>query len=371
MVGKVEAFADDNLVFTVTDDESDRARVREYAEHPITCEHCNKKRSRNDGFVLRDVEEGGYKQVGTACLEDFTGIDPGAALFLTKMYSVIKVVEGDLDEYAGGRRSNAISPDSYLAYVSYCSDHGGFMSAAKARETGHTPTYLEAQMLPFTMSDSKKVALQFREEADKHYARSNAVRAWVNEKVTEGDFDRNLKILLAPEVRYLKAEPKHLAFIAAAVPMYLRTQELAARQARNPSHHVGAPGQKLSAQLTVRRVVEIANNFGSGAMYLVLMTDAAGNSLKWKSGAVPDDIRKGEGRTFEAAFKVKEHGEYKGQSQTTVTHLKLQRWLDLAASGELEQTGGEPQAAPEASAESSTEPPVLQDEEVAAASPEP
>ncbi len=345
VVGKIESFEGSNLVFTVTEHEDDRSTVRAYADHPITCEHCNKKRVRNDGFVLRDVEAGGFKQVGSGCLEDFTGIDPGAALFLTKMYSVIKVIEGDLDGYAGGGHSNAIAPESYLAYVSYLADHGGFVSAAKARDGGYTATYADARMLPTTMQHDEKVARQFAEEADKHYERASKVRAWIAEKTAEGDFDRNLKILLAPDVRYLKAEPKHLAFVAAAVPMYLRTHELAERQKRSPSAHVGVPGAKLNSPLTVRRVIEIANNYGPGPMYLVLMTDGAGNSLKWKSGAVPDDIRKGEGRTFEAAFKVKEHGTYQGQSQTTVTHLKLQRWLDVEEAPDASQHGAEESAA--------------------------
>ena len=50
------------------------------------CDHCNVRRKRNDTYVLRNVDttsdaHGQQVQVGRNCLQDFTGVDPRAAIY--------------------------------------------------------------------------------------------------------------------------------------------------------------------------------------------------------------------------------------------------------------------------------------------------
>lgn len=86
--------------------------------------------------------------------------------------------------------------------------------------------------------------------------------------------------------------------------------------------HVGKPGQKLTCTVTITRIIAIETAYGRAN--LVMMRDDVGNVLKWKTGSCPYEIQKdGVGRTLQATFKVKEHGEYKGMLQTSVTHLKI------------------------------------------------
>lgn len=148
------------------------------------------------------------------------------------------------------------------------------------------------------------------------------------------DMDKQLSCLVpVPEGRHtaklllqqdaIALDRKHLAFVAATVPLFNRS--LATQtEARRPSQHVGAPGQKMTATLTVDRVVQIESYYGVSS--LVLMHDQDGNQLKWKTSACPQEIRENSaGRSLDASFKVKEHDDYKGTAQTSVTHLKIIR----------------------------------------------
>lgn len=323
VVGKLEAVEGGNLAFSISRQPADEAALAARADCPIECEHCQTKRKRNDGYLLRDNESGEYKQVGSNCLEDFTGIDPAAALFLARMSQVVSFSEGELNDFASSGRVNAVDTLSYLADVNFITDNYGFVSAGKARDTGVLATYDEAIGLSRELTGSKKDAYFDRRERD--LAKAAAVRDWIANKPEESLFDRNVKLLLQSDA--LPLDRKALAFAAATIVMHNRS--LAATvEASKPSEHIGEPGQKMKANLTVDRVVPIETRFGYAD--LVLMHDTEGNKVKWKTSACPSEIRDvGVGHTMEAAFKIKDHDEYNGKAQTSITHLKITRWLDL------------------------------------------
>lgn len=328
VIGKLEAMEGGNLTFAVSSDADDIATLSARADRPIECDHCNTNRQRKDGYLLRNNESGDYKQVGSNCIEDFTGHDPAKALFLARMSDVVQLAEGELEEFGRSSRANAVSTRDYLANVSFITENSGFMSSAKARDLGVPATYDEALALPSAIQQNRKLREKYVEQIERHLAHADAVRDWISTKPEESTFDRNVKLLLQADA--IALDRKHLAFAAAAVPMYNRSLSAEA-EARKPSEHIGTPGQKIAgSKLTVDRVVSIDGYFGTSD--LVLMHDEAGNRLKWKTSACPDEIRKGAGRTMEASFKIKEHDDYKGTAQTAITHLKVTRWLDLEQS---------------------------------------
>ncbi len=153
-----------------------------------------------------------------------------------------------------------------------------------------------------------------------HKMTARDVREWVLGKPGESDFDSNTKLLLAQD--YLQLKPRHLALAAATVAMF-RKSTAEAKQAAVPSAHVGKVGEKRWAAVTVERVVELDNAYSRASMFLVVMKDRSGNKLAWRSAAVPREVVHGEGKSFEVSFKVKGHGDYKGVSQTDVSHLKV------------------------------------------------
>lgn len=324
VVGKLEAIEGGNLAFSVSQNAVDVQVLNGRADHPIECEHCNTKRKRNDSYLLKDQETDEYKQVGNSCLEDFTGHDPAAALFFARMYDVVRITEGELEEYGRASRANAVNTRHYLADVSFISERSGFVSAAKARDTNQIATYDAAMGLGDALDKNPTLRQEYLEEREKHLAKADAIRDWVAASTGESSFDQNLKLLL--QLDAIAMERKHLAFSAAAVPMYNRSLTIAA-EARKPSEHIGSPGEKMTTTLTIHRIVPMESQFG--VTHLVLMHDKDGNNVKWKASACPYEMRtEGVGRTMECTFKIKEHDNYKDKAQTAVTHLKVVRWLD-------------------------------------------
>lgn len=160
-----------------------------------------------------------------------------------------------------------------------------------------------------------------------HQATADAVRAWYAGRPADSDFERNVQLILAEEG--IALDRRHLALAAAAVSMYGRHLQVQAEQSR-PSSYVG---EKLGRLLTIQRIVVVHNIFRHADDHLILFRDQDGNQVKWKTSAATREMLDGVGKTMEATFKVKEHGDYKGVAQTTVTHLKALRWVDSEAEG--------------------------------------
>jgi hypothetical protein len=322
VVGKLEYTEGGNLVFCVTGEDADAAAVKARGLKPLTCEHCGMARKRSGAFVLRSMKGEGYKEVGSSCLRDFTGIDPATALFLAKLSSVISACEDDLDEFLRSGRVNAVSTVQFLSDVAFLCKHGGFISSSKANETGSEATFSEAQRIDVLLGREEGLKRKYETERDAHLDMALQVRAWVLSKRATSDFDDNAKLLLKLDA--LKLERRHLAFAAATVPMYMRSISVA-REQRRASEHIGTKGERVQGMLIVDRVIEMANPFGRGVRFLVLIRDAEGNRLTWKTTSAPSDVVDGTLKEFEATFKVKAHTEYREVKQTEVTHVKVVR----------------------------------------------
>jgi len=339
VVGSLRAVEGGNLMFSVTQDADDVEALTSRAEHPIECEHCKTNRRRNDGYLLRDIESGEYKQVGGNCLENFTGIDPAAALFLTRMYTVIDEFRDDYEGFRSSGRVNAVNTRDYLVNVSFIAENKGFVSKAMARDRGILSTSHNAMPseLRGWLREDTDLGRKYVEQIERHEAKADAIRDWIAVKETDSPFDHNVKLLLQAD--QIPLDSKCLGFAAAAVPMYNRALAQKA-EVEKPSEHVGKPGQKINTNLTVDRVMTFETRYGMSD--LVLMHDEAGNKFKWKTSACPQEIRErageGAGKTMEASFKIKEHDNYNGVAQTTITHLKVDRWLDVDVEAENDLT---------------------------------
>lgn len=318
VVAKLEKTPSGNLQFLVTRDQADAQATAAYASEPVHCEHCDLKRTRKDGYVLRDLGHGGYKQVGASCLQDFTGIDPAAALFMARMWSVISAYEDDFNEFSRSGRINAVETRRFLAAVSFLSQTFGFVSAAMARDRALSPTYSDAMQLGNLMQEDEGLRAKYLASIDNHRKVADDVLAWIACKPVQSAFDSNLKLLLGQDA--LSADRKHLAFAAAAVAMFYKTTE--ALKEKPNLKHVGTEGQKMSASLNVHRTIDIETPYGRST--LVLLRDDDGNHLTWKTAACPRELIENEGHLrFSASFKVKKHDNYKAVPQTIITHLKV------------------------------------------------
>lgn len=320
IIGKLDAHAEGNLVYALHAGEQEAAALARFANAPLRCEHCNANRKRTSSFVLKDDASGDYKEVGSTCLEDFTGIDPAAALFLAKMDSSVRVVEGEFEALgANANRTQGVSTRYFLAAVNWICQTSGYVSNARSEESSVIPTWDDA--LGLLMNQERKMP-----DMEPHLQFADKLREWFANKEGAGMslFDRNVKLLVGSDTLPLKRQP--LSFAAGAVPYYWgATKGDETGGAKKVSQHVGEVGQKMQSDLSIMRVVPIDTRFG--VVSLVLLRDSEGNSLVWKTKALPghlyNQVHDGARVDIKAVFKVKEHGEYNGTKQTSVTHLKI------------------------------------------------
>lgn len=110
------------------------------------CEHCGKKAFRKYIYILRNIESGEYKQVGSTCLEDFIEVKSGNKLadYLNKLIYLDKSSFGEDDDCATGKKWYSVDDVVLYAYsaiykhgwVSYNSavDGNGVSTVNRMRE---------------------------------------------------------------------------------------------------------------------------------------------------------------------------------------------------------------------------------------------
>lgn len=350
VVAQVESLGSSNLVFSISRDARDNEVAEQYRDCKIGCEHCNTARQRKLGYILAS-DEGEYKQVGSTCLEDFTGIDPAAALFLAKMYEFTRVNDcyDDLENGSFAGRATAFATPEYLSRVAFLIERDGFISASKARESGWVATYDTA----WRLENSEDLVREYWEGIDRHRDMAERVIQWYADKQPADSFDSNVKLLLSGED--ILMDRKHLAFAAASVPSYLKhlhKQLEAEKSAQGPSQHIGEKGEKIVTDLSIERVFPFETQWGM--QYRINLRDPEGNQVTWKTSSPPQELLELDavGAKFNAQFKVKDHDEFRGVAQTVVTHLKFKGWVDAPKPAPIsEHAEAEPIHTPAYSAE--------------------
>ena len=79
----------------------------------------------------------------------------------------------------------------------------------------------------------------------------------------------------------------------------------------------GEVGERLDRTLTVKKVTQLENYFGTSTFYL--FEDESGNEYCWTTSARQLDL----GETYEVRGTVKAHQVYKGKKQTVLTRCKV------------------------------------------------
>lgn len=322
VVGQIEATKAGNLLFSVSSDPDDAVQMSAHATCPINCEHCNTKRARKLSFLLKN-DASQYKEVGSTCLEDFTGIDPAAALFMQKMH-VFWSDYGDEPVAGGMGRVTSMPVRGYIARVLFCMEENkGFVTSGMSRENGLLATYAHASSLDEDFRYDTKIRDRFYQSYERHAEYAQQVIDWWKQSDGDDAYSHNVRLLFAADDIELKS--KHLAFAAGAVPGYQR--HLSQKEVtKTVSVHVGEIGEKREDPLTLRSIADWETQFGR--QWRFNFTDSTGNRMTWRTSSPPPDLLQPQaiGSPLVARFKVKKHDEYKDIATTEMSHLKVTSW---------------------------------------------
>lgn len=275
------------------------------------CDHCNHMRKRKYTVILKDRTDGeSYKQVGSTCVRDFTGIDAWDIVHEYAAIADIILQEADMDSLVAtgslsGQNDKYSSTRDYLAHCIIEIEKHGYLKtdSHSARDTKH---YAWAAL---------KQEMYLAAPA---YARFLALADTVIEFFTGTEFPEHP--LLADIQKCLYAEFTTISGrIAYAYPAYLRELE----KPTGPSgEYVGEIGKPVICEVQYLNSYIVCGYYGDSFVHN--FKDGCGNRLKWITKAVlPKWVVNGESTMFTITGTVKSQEEYQGTKETLLIRCKF------------------------------------------------
>lgn len=325
------------------------------------CEHCGLDRQRHDAYIVRNVETGEHKQVGSTCMRDFTGHkSPEALLAWAEAALDLDPSNYEEDEYGGGggfRPATTWETRDFLALVHAFRTKFGWVSRARA-EAEHSRATVDMvlavlQASPEQYHELVKAGMWLVASPDDEAAAARVIEETLpklQERVESGqasEFERNLLVALQVDVVTARAAGLVAALFAVQEQFKSREErerEEAERVARLAhSQWVGQEGERLTLRLAFveGRAVrlpprEFGNRFGRGdeTRHVLTFEDANGNRYTlWAEQGETVVVGEATGETgwraptrklvpgewYDVRATVKQHGEYRSVKETTLT----------------------------------------------------
>ncbi|WP_030020204.1 hypothetical protein [Streptomyces monomycini] len=296
--------------------EQEAAAVREYRAVANVCHGCEIARHRTATYLARH-ESGEMRQLGTTCVEPYTGL-PIKGIEALWRFGTFK--DADWDE-PGSLPGDLRLPVAEVLRVTAAvvAQEGRFYS--RSEQWKHSvPT---ADLIESYFFD-RKAPMEWRAaiDADAEAARTAAaVREWaVQGYGSPSDYRHKVGQLAKAET----VDPRHLATLVSAIAGWHRDQEQAANEAaaRN-SQPKGEVGERISFIAAVTAVVELESRtygYHTQRRHLIKFQDPEGNVYVWfsSSAQVP-----GRGDEVQVTGTVKEHSTYGQTAQTVLQRCKV------------------------------------------------
>jgi len=287
-------------------------------DHSV-CEHCNARRPRKYGYVVRH-ESGQYRQVGSTCLGDFLGSNahnPEAvaemAFWMASDYEEFERVDVASEFGAMNVQYHWIDFEGFMAYVAMVVRvEGRFVTVQQAKDSGDM--LVSTSRLAVNAMYERNPLMMMSPQPQDHETAVKVV-AWAKTMQGDTDYARNVRSIADAGV----FEYNCCGIAASAMVCWMRQQERDRIAAASPEvldEYFGQVGQRVKGVAVT--VVKIKNTEFSTMVRMVAKT---GHRLTWfASGSVGMQ----EGQEAEIAATVKKHDDYRGQKSTIVTRVKVQ-----------------------------------------------
>ena len=277
---------------------------------PARCDHCKTNRFRSVTYFV-EHENGAIRQVGRACLHEYTGINPATAALWAEIRETL-AADFYLDEDAWEARKLAPMYDVLLVIAHACDVIKAF-GYHKSDERDSTKDQVIDRVL-----GGKAPSLEA-------WTRAEVIIAWLlGLEEVQGYAISDLEQNCVNMVRGGYVRVKHfgrLAYMPVAYEKFLERMareevRRAAAEIETKSEHVGQVGERITIKAaTAKLVTSWENEFGT--TYLYKFTDERGNVFIWYASR---GIAVEDGMTLKGT--VKNHNERDGVKQTVITRCK-------------------------------------------------
>lgn len=297
------------------------------------CEHCKTRRDRKSSYIVYNIETGEFKQVGRACLQDFTnGLN---AEMVAQYESWFKECEeasefsglgGWLERYYRTDDLMTAAVETIRIYGYVKRDFGVCCTADRAlnlyKVWAHFPLGMARESLLADYDEAVSRGFDMTRAASRELAAT--VRSWILNNDRNDNYFHNLKVACAGEF----ATWKTVGLVVSAFPAHDRElerqaeiaeRERKAAEAVAKSAWVGNVGDRVTVTIAdFRTVISWETQWGTTFVYK--LTDAEGHEYTWKTSCWFDDD-KCIGKVIKGT--VKDHTEYRGVKQTELTRCKV------------------------------------------------
>jgi hypothetical protein len=289
----------------------------------IHCDHCGINRYRKKSILIRNIETGEHKQVGSTCVKDFfNGNDPKGFMFYASfLFSHLVETWDNESEGSGGFRTGGGFPFlEVLNTTAAVVKKFGFTSKKAAWDYGYQSTADRVwdNLCPYPKMSADEFAPA--NEADLELAKKT-LEYFTNVDAGNNDYLLNIKKIIS--LGYVPY--KYMGFAASMVSSYQRAVEKdaiykAKKKMGENSNWVGEIGERLrNVEVKVLSTRDIETDFGCSTLYT--FQDADMNLYKtfysghtWEADV--DDV-------ILITGTVKKHEDFRGTKSTMLNRVAI------------------------------------------------
>lgn len=296
------------------------------------CEHCRTSRERKKSMIVRNTETGEFKQVGSKCLQDFTGgMSAEAVADWLSMFNELYVAE-EIPEGLGSRGEDYYPTAEMLTYFIEAVNRFGYARTTDADSTREVGFVLWRRDHDKLSDFEKRRYKEYLEQADRHNFKANteqnnataqACLEWGKTLQGDSNYVQNLRVICSSD----GVSARNLGLLSSVLPSMnkelerqaeRRERERRAREEAIGSNYVGEVGDRLKVKVaSMECVTSWYTEWGLTCLYKFL--DEQGNVYIWKTGSYDGEYDS----VVEVTGTVKEHNEYNGVKQTVLTRCKV------------------------------------------------
>ena len=279
------------------------------------CEHCNVRINRKYTYLVREVETGQLRQVGSTCIKDFTGWQ-GKPVFVTVEDVEIELFGG------GGAGTPATTVEDAVATAYVAVQMFGWVASGQEGATRH----IVARALFGTNSASSDLRAVMADRLSEGDAVAAEIIATVTAELTGAfGYEANVRAVLAAEY----VTERELGLLCSAVPAYeriigrrvAREAERKAEAEKVPSRWFASVGDKVTVTGAVKTALTI-DGYAYNSVQRLIVIDTPGATFKMiTSAGWAWDVHGGEVITVTAA--VKRHDVYREAEQTVLVRPRM------------------------------------------------
>lgn len=268
------------------------------------CAHCHTNRDRNSLLIVKNIETGEVKQLGTTCVKDFLGWDFSPVALPT---------EEDFESLGGGSGKPVVEINTFLAWVVATANAYGFATAsAGGRSTGS---------LVWNGLGGDKASLEaIVEPTDADTAQAVELLAWGKGKFNADDYDAVTEFVwnLSKALKLSSVYAQTKGIIASLYKVFQNEQARIIEDAKvYKAEQFGATGERVQLEVEVTGATSIEGAYGLTTLYQFVSGDY---KLKWFcSGYGVLEV----GKSYKLKGTIKGSDTFKGQFATILTRCKV------------------------------------------------